>query len=383
MSIKSFKIKDIFSDHWDSFLNEGYPIRQAVLDNVTKIINCGNPALGHALYYCDKCGKVKHVAFTCKSRFCNSCGSNYIQDRALSISRKLISSPHRHLVFTIPEELRIYFRKDRHLLNVLFEASSKVILSWFHDLNKSESFKPGFVSTLHTFGRDLKWNPHIHMLLSEGASGNKTVWRKVTHISFIALRKRWQAALLDILSKHLPPSFYQLKSFLFTNYKEGFYVNAPKKEYSNPFEAIKYIIRYTGRPAMAQSRILDYDGAFVTFYYDRHEDDKRIEETIPVFEFFKRLIIHIHDHQFKTIRYYGLYAKQYKHSKKLFLMLSSIKRKFYERHSHWRARILLAFGIDSLACPCCGNTMKLLDIFIPDKAKPYLAIGPPLAYNEA
>lgn len=383
MSNQSFKIKDIFSDNWDAFLKKGYPIRQVVLDNVQKIINCGDPSLGHALYYCNDCGKLKYVGFTCKSRFCNSCGSNYIQDRALSISRKLISCPHRHLVFTIPKELRIFFRKDRNLLNVLFEASSKVILSWFHDLNKSESFKPGFVSTLHSFGRDLKWNPHIHMLLTEGASGNKTVWRKIPHISFIALRKRWQAALLDTLSKHLSSSFYQLKSFLFSNYKDGFYVNAPKKEYSNPFEAIKYIIRYTGRPAMAQSRILDYDGSFVTYYYDSHEDNERIEETIPVFEFFKRLIIHIHDHQFKTIRYYGLYAKQYKLAKKLFLMLSNSKRKFFERHSHWRARILLAFDIDSLACPRCGNTMKLLDIFIPDKSKPYLAIGPPDGYNNA
>jgi len=383
MIMQSFKIKDIFADNWDSFLKLGYTIRPAVLDNIQKIINCGDPSLGHALYYCDKCSHVKYVAFTCKSRFCNSCGSNYIQDRALSISRKLISCQHRHLVFTIPEELRIFFRKDRLLLNVLFEASSKVILSWFHDLNKSESLKPGFVSTLHTFGRDIKWNPHIHILLTEGASGNKTVWRKISHISFIALRKRWQATLLDILSQHLPPSFYQLKSYLFSNYKDGFYVNAPKKEYSNPFEAIKYIIRYTGRPAMAQSRILNYDGSFVTFYYDRHEDNKRVEETIPVFEFFKRLIIHIHDHQFKTIRYYGLYAKQYKHSKKIFLMLSSSKRKFYAQYSDCRSRILLAFGIDPLACPCCGNTMKLLDIFIPDKAKPYLAIGPPILYNNA
>jgi hypothetical protein len=383
MSKQSFKIKDIFADHWDAFLKQGFPIRPVVLDEVQKIIHCGDPSLGHALYYCDKCGKMKYVGFTCKSRFCNSCGANYIQDRAFNISKKLINVPHRHVVFTIPQELRIFFRKDRALLNILFEASSDVILSWFHDLNKSESFKPGFVSTLHTFGRDLKWNPHIHILLSEGASGNKTVWRKVNHISFVALRKRWQATLLDLLSKHLPDSFYSLKTSLFKDYPKGFYVYAPKKEYSNPFEAIKYIIRYTGRPAMAQSRILNYDGSFITFYYDRHEDNQRIEETIPVFDFFKRLIIHIHDYQFKTIRYYGLYAKKYKHSNKLFLMLPSSHRKFYKRYSHWRERILLAFGIDPLTCPHCGNTMKLLDIFIPDKENPYLAIGPPVGYNSA
>jgi hypothetical protein len=64
-------------------------------------------------------------------------------------------------------------------------------------------------------------------------------------------------------------------------------------------------------------------------------------------------------------------------------MLPSSHRKFYKRYSHWRERILLAFGIDPLTCPHCGNTMKLLDIFIPDKENPYLAIGPPVGYNSA
>ena len=33
----SFKIKDIFADHWDAFLDQGYPVRPAVLKNVQKI----------------------------------------------------------------------------------------------------------------------------------------------------------------------------------------------------------------------------------------------------------------------------------------------------------------------------------------------------------
>lgn len=172
---KTFKIKDIFADHWDAFLKEGYPVRPAVLKNVEKIIICGDPSMGHALYHCEHCDTFKHVYFTCKSRFCNSCGAKYTQDRASSITSKLINCKHRHIVFTIPEELRIFFRRDRNLLHLLFQASADTILSWFYNQNKSENFKPGFVSTMNTFGRDLKWNPHIHMLLTEGTSGNKTI----------------------------------------------------------------------------------------------------------------------------------------------------------------------------------------------------------------
>ena len=377
----SFKIKDIFADHWDAFLDEGYPIRPAVLKNVDKIIKCSDPSMGHALYHCEHCGKFKHVYFTCKSRFCNSCGAKYIQDRASSISSKLINCKHRHIVFTIPEELRIFFRRDRKLLNLLFKASADTILTWFFKLNKSENFKPGFISTMHTFGRDLKWNPHIHMLLTEGASGNRTVWRRISHIPFNMLRKRWQATILSLLHEKLGSSFYPLKTYLFKNYTKGFYVYANPNVNSKSSEAIKYIIRYTGRPAMAQSRILDYDGEFVEFYYDRHEDGKRVVEKIHAFEFIKRLIIHIPEEQFKMIRYYGLYAKKYTHSSKLYLMDTISKKNFRKKYSHWRARLLLAFGVDPLWCSC-GHTMELVGIFQSGK-NPYIENMSSPLYNSS
>ena len=379
MSNISIKIKDIFKDHWDNFLLEDYSIRSSVLKNVDKIIKCGEPSMGHAIYHCDHCGNIKHVYFTCKSRFCNSCGSKYIQDRANSITSKLINCKHRHIVFTIPEELRIFFRKDRNLLHLPFEASSNTVLTWFNKLNKSENFKPGIISTMHTFGRDLKWNPHIHMIVTEGASGSKSIWRKVSHFPFNMLRKRWQATILDLLHKKLGDSFYKLKSYLFKKYPDGFYVYAKSNMESDYSRAVEYIIRYTGRPAMAQSRILDYDGEFVTFYYDRHEDNQRVTEKIHAFEFIKRLIIHIPDEQFKMIRYYGLYAKEYTHSSKLYRMESLGKRKFRKKYSHWRARLLLAFGVDPLRCSC-GHTMELVDIFHSGK-NPYIENFPSRLYN--
>lgn len=57
-------------------------------------------------------------------------------------------------------------------LNVLFTAVDITISSWFASQNKKEKFKPGFILTLPTFGRNLKWNPHIHAIITEGASGN-------------------------------------------------------------------------------------------------------------------------------------------------------------------------------------------------------------------
>ena len=69
-------------------------------------------------------------------------------------------------------------------------------------MNHKEDFKPGFIATLHTFGRDLKWNPHIHVLITEGSAGNFTPWKKVDFFPFTMLRNRFQTTLLVLLEKH-------------------------------------------------------------------------------------------------------------------------------------------------------------------------------------
>ena len=134
------------------------------------MMGCSSLSNGFAVYTCDNCKNYLYVPFTCKSRFCSSCGVKYTLDRADAISKKCINCTHRHITFTIHEQLRDIFRNDRSLLNLLFDAVSSTILSWFYDLNHKENFTPGFISTLHTFGRDLKWNPHIHVLITEGKS---------------------------------------------------------------------------------------------------------------------------------------------------------------------------------------------------------------------
>ena len=158
------------------------------------------------------------------------------------------------------------------------------------------------------------------------AYGNTEVFRIVKHINYKALRFRWQKLLLDYLSSNLPdaeiPLFKKIKNEIYKDYNNGFYVYAKPDNISSITQTINYVVRYTGRPAMAQSRILDYDGTFVKYYYERHEDEKRIEETIHVFEFIKLLIKHIPDKYFKVVRYYGIYAKEHKHSNKIFKLLN-------------------------------------------------------------
>ena len=323
------------------------------------MINCGDPSFGGAMYGCTSCGKLKFVPFRCRSRFCPTCGNKYSIDRTTAMSFKIINTQHRHCVFTIDSNLRHFFLKDRTLLNCLFEAVQSVVLNMFIKDNKSECFTPGFICVLHTFGRDLKWNPHIHCLISEGGFGNNGSWRSKTHFNYTYLRNAFRTALLNLLEKRLGPSFKTVKAKCFKEHKFGFYVYA-KPNKCDPKIVTKYIGRYLGRPVIATSRIDNYDGDNVTFHYNRHEDNKLVTETLPVMDFINRLIQHIPEKHFKQIRYYGLYARHRDSDKSLIPAISKDKHKILLSFTEWRNLIVSSFGYDPIKCPCCKKTMVFL-----------------------
>lgn len=355
------KLQSIFTDYYEHIIYELHP-RKSVIENVDKMIHCGDPSHGGAFFACSHCGELKFVPFRCKSRFCPTCGNMYNQKRSFHMSCKLVSCVHRHCVFTIPEELRIFFLKDRSLLDCLFHSVRDVILRMFSKMNKTETFTPGFICVLHTFGRDLKWNPHIHALISEGGAGNITVWRIIKHFDYDFLRNAFRKVLLEQLTAKIGPSFRKIKNQIYNDHSVGFYVRA-KPNLCTPDITIKYISRYLGRPVIATSRIDSYDGTNVTFHYTKHEDNKTVTECIPALEFIKKLIIHIPEKHFKMLRYYGIYAKHHKQQKKLRLCISKEKRLFLSRNMDWRTSILLSFGYDPLKCPKCGTSMLVLEVY--------------------
>ena len=107
-----YTIKQIFKDNWNNFLNKHKSdIRPAVLENIEKIMNCGDKdKLGYNLYSCSLCGHIHYVAHTCKSRFCNSCGK-IMTDKWMDKAQKdLLNVPYYHVVFSPPDELWLLFR---------------------------------------------------------------------------------------------------------------------------------------------------------------------------------------------------------------------------------------------------------------------------------
>lgn len=359
---QSYSIRDIFIDYWSDFCkyaeDNNLNIRDIVYFEVAKMMKCKTPQLGFSLYECPECHNT-HIQFhTCKSKFCTSCGNKYSKDRVISIESKLYNCNHRHLVFTIHDALWNLFREDRNRLNLLFEAVNITLSSWCKEKYGKHGFKLGFVLTIHTFGRDDKWNPHIHALIAEQLISNNNC-KKMDFIPFDMLRKRFQKILLDLLEKNIgKQNFRSLKNKVYSTSKNGFYVRAKKNENLGTKQNINYVLRYCGRPAFAASKILKIEDDYITFWYQRHEDNFFVVETIHIFEFIKRIIIHIPEYQFKTIRYYGFYSKKSKFHDKMIMLVHPKKIEFAKKFNKWFLLSLKTFNDSPLICSKCKTVMQ-------------------------
>jgi plasmid rolling circle replication initiator protein Rep len=286
------------------------------------------------------------------------------------MTQEILDKPHRHLVFTIPEHLRTKIYWNRELLKVLSDTSARVVTENTQDLTA------GIITVIHTFGRDLGFNPHVHVLVTEGGfkeslRDNNAKWLGIYFLPYSKLRKQWQYYLLTELRKHLPKEkkVSKLIDKLFVDYPKGFYVNAESR-IDDAQKAAKYVGRYVARPAIAESRIHGYDGKAVTFSYEDHETGETKLEILPVLQFIGRLIMHIPQKGYQMVKRYGLYAR---HIKPVFRKAMELMRKakqlifnFFSGRDTWRQRIISRFQKDPLLCPICGFEMELWFVWHPE-----------------
>lgn len=363
---KNISINTIFSGHWELYkYNHCFELRAVEVIEVEKMLRCFDKKNGYMVYYCPECYEEKTIHFNCNSRVCSRCGKLHADEWAKNLKRRLFKVDHRHVVMTIAEELRHFFYEDGKLFKTLMDCAIKSIRDTmsYHITKRSHrktTVMPGIVVVLHTYGRDLGCNPHIHVIMSEGGFNQKKEWVKTPYIPYNALRKTWQYQVLTNIKKQIPDTKENrlLIDGLFKEKTNGFYVRA--KDKIGSIEGIRYIGRYVRHPAIANSRIVDYDGETVTFWYER--DEKRICKTMRVEDFIAAIIGHIPDKQFKMIRYYGAYSR----SKRKILdgilnLISMIQSKLNDFTSK--------ISKSQIKCPNCGCIMKIVECVMPPPPK--------------
>ena len=232
---------------------------------------------------------------------------------------KVLKVGHRHIIATIPEILWPLFAYERDLLKIIPQVGHHLIQLW--GLEKG-IVKHGFISIIHTFGYDIKWNPHGHFIVTEGGLTASNTWRswpwnkkyKQPYISFPFLQSKWRELFSKALFAALGECWDNnpdLRNYVYQEVvkikenqhrieqqkrkrdrhyigirhqasrrdlkdleqyvkEQQWYINA-KSRLSDGEHTIAYVGRYSNRPAMAECRIVDFDGETVTFWYDEKE----------------------------------------------------------------------------------------------------------------
>ena len=98
------------------------------------------------------------------------------------MSLTIISYSRRH------RNCGFFFLANRPALNLLFEATAQPILEW----SRQQGFIPGIVAVLHTFGGDLRFHPHIHILLTEGGITDANTWQQCHFFPEKVLKARFR-----------------------------------------------------------------------------------------------------------------------------------------------------------------------------------------------
>jgi hypothetical protein len=210
-----------------------------------------------------------------------------------------------------------------------------------------QKIKVGVIVILHPFGKDMKFQPHLHLIITEGGFNNQNYFVKCEFIPADKFRKKWQYEILKSFQALGLPN--AIARDMYKQYPNGFYVWLHKRgTIKNPKIISKYVGRYVRHPAIANSRIDSFDGTNVKFHYINNEDVIKTV-TMQVNDFISALIQHIPPPQFKMIRYYGAYARR-------------TKRKYGAKaHSSIRQLNLYYFGLEKRKyCPFCHHELEFV-----------------------
>lgn len=367
-------ISKIFEDHWTDYYskysNSLNILRPNANKEVKKIIDCANHNFGHTVYTCPKCDEIIFSHHTCKGKLCSSCGIKSQKIKTQHILEKCINAKHRHITFTIPNSLCHWFFNVLSSTNLLFEAVSDTLYSTVNGKVKKKKkskyklkYTPGFFAFLHTFGRPLNFNTHIHVIIAEYVVDKNKNLKKFNYFNYDALSKRFMKLLLDKMENYFgKDNFKNTKNKMYLKYKNGFYVNNKLEDDGYKFKSIEelicYLTRYCSRPAMSESRIINYDGDNVTFYYSDHTNEEYHEEVNSSFEFITKLLRHLLPEHFKSIRSYGFYNKSSKLCDNIKYVISKEKIRLKRDLLKWKNLILTSFNRIPIICPLCGEIME-------------------------
>lgn len=300
----------------------------------------------------------------CKSRMCSRCGKKATQEWLRQIWRELPNVKYLHIVCTMPDAFWEAIGSCELLERSLCRMAAACLEQWYWEKNATI---PYIAAITHTYGEDLKYNPHVHLIVSAG--GFREMDQKwVAQAALLQTTERvkfmraWRGAVLRRLrlvsGKEMIQGDCGDQSYIdfIDRERQDWQVSVSLAK--NKMRAVEYAMRYAKHPPVSNRRIVNFSSVNVSLLCPRYGDPEEPKQ-IPLEKFIALLSRHVRSHYAHSMRYFGLLAPRNKSRLKVAVfkaLREPIKPKPIPRTFRQLAQI--TFGKDPVVSNP-GRSMKL------------------------
>ena len=339
---------------------------------IKAIKNCKTEEMGAHKYVCDECGYEEIAYNSCRNRHCPNCQTGKKLKWIEARKEEVLNIKYYHVVFTIPSEIYlIALQNQDKMYKILFKASAETLQELARD-KKYLGGEIGFFSILHTWGQNLMYHPHVHLVVTGGGLSEIEKWVEKEEDFFIPVKvmsRKFRGKFLEYMKKERIEFYGENRDLenpanynnLIQEMYEKEWIVYCKEPFKNAERVIQYLGRYTHRVAISNERIVKVTEDTVTFKWRDYKDNNKMKEmTISVEEFIRRFLLHILPPKFMKIRYYGILGNRNK-KKKLLKCKILTRTKIYIKKKLPALELLKqTLGKDFNLCPHCKKGHMLI-----------------------
>jgi hypothetical protein len=348
---------------------------------MSAIERCRTRVLGGHVLRCPDCARERIAYNSCRNRHCPKCQGAAAQQWLADRQRDLLPIEYYHLVFTVPTEIAdIAWQNKAVIYDLLFKATAETLHSIAAD-PKHLGAKIGITAVLHTWGSAMTHHPHVHCIVTGGGRSldgdrwvpcrpgyllpHKVLSRRLRTVLLSMLHQAHRDQRLQFFGKHRALAKRDaFAAYLAPLRQRNWYVHI-RAPFAGPDAVLAYLGRYTHRVAIANSRLISYDGRRVTFWHKDYRGSTDTPDhrpmTLEVDEFIRRFLIHVLPKGFHRIRHYGLLASHVRREH-----LTAIRQQLnVSDETIENDEIVDGTPLSPYRCTECGAHMHIIDTLAP------------------
>lgn len=354
----------------DRFARQYGFFRPYVKQVIYRYLDCGHLHNGFARVKCRDCCHEYLLALSCKRRhFCPSCHQKRVVEFGEWLCQEVIKAvPHRHFVFSIPKILRRYFLYDRNLLSELSRCAWETLKVYLKSAVPGQEAVPGAVVAIQTFGDFLGFNPHCHILCTDGCFFGEGAFRVAPSIARKDLEEIFRHKVFKVLlSKGKITE--ELVGKLMSWRHSGFNVFCGSRIYPRDETAMENLARYIIRASFSQVRMRYAEEEGIVVY--RSKGDKE-QKAFDALEWLAAMCSHVPGKGEQMVRYYGYYSnvcrgkRRKENQDKWIPCILEPDESSKESRKNWARLVRKIYAVDPLVCPKCTGQMRIIS-FIEDQ----------------